>query len=535
MCGIYGHLTTKKELYTHLYDEFMKTSHRGPDQSTFIQRSFEKMSMTLGFHWLKITGEGNQPFCKDGVYLICNGEIYNHKELIEKHSLTPSTTSDCEVILQLYLKNGIQNVLDEIDGVFAFALFDSNHNVIYLARDIYGVRPLFTGNSSGGEFGEFVFSSEGKSIERYNPQPFPPGHLQKISITDLGIFALETIPFFDVHSIESIKDDTSVIKKNLTESVIKRLQSEAKTGFLLSGGLDSSIVLSIACKYYFQHEHDDPIHVFSIGTKDNSPDVKSAKEVVEFLQNKYSELNLQHHIVDFNPHDGIHALPVVIYHLESYDTTTVRASTPMLLIAKYIAENTDVRVVMSGEGSDELFGGYLYFHSAPSDEEFENETRRLLSELYLYDNLRADRTMSAWGLELRVPFLDRKFTESVLSLKSSIKRPNGKDMEKQILRDCFKSDGSQKYLPDHLLYRQKEAFSDAVGMNFQNSVKTMAKILYPTEEKCSEREKFYYGNIYMMSLPNLLPHVMNTWLPKWIDTNGEPSATVLDVHLDNKN
>lgn len=594
MCGIFGYfiINPGSNQYdysndTEIYKQSNLIKYRGPDKCSHVQKYVDPFYFQLAFQRLNVVGgeNGDQPFTSDVGMCVCNGEIYNYQELIEKYSLEMKTKSDCEVILKLYklFECDISKVIKELDGVFAFCLFDTISRKIYLARDPYGVRPLFYGTSQNttpnlqpyneegqkGKFIDFAFGSEAKTLEYLNPQPILPGKIYTFSLhgEEHSILNLDITPYFDINEFvcndeENINEDEirNTFKEKLELAVIKRIKqfhskgNESELGFLLSGGVDSSIVLAIAVKWFSEQGWDDvkyPLNVFSIGDLNESPDLKAATHVVEFLNEKYNYNGkdiIKHHIVEFNPFVALYNISNVIYQLESYDITTVRASIPMYLLSKYIKQNTNVKVIMSGEGSDELLGGYLYFHYSPSPKEFEDECKRLLSELYLYDNLRADRSTAAWGLEVRVPFLDLDFTTYALTIPTSLKRPTLKDengkggkCEKELLRKTFSSqlpitpEGDAKlsegeYLPNSVLWRQKEAFSDAVGMTYQTLVKNIVSNMFDDSITLAEKEELYYKNSYLSVLPNIQAHVLKRWVPRWIETNGEPSATVLDIH-----
>lgn len=522
MCAIFSFI--KKGIITaeeleKIKEQFYRLQHRGPDHTSF--EIVEKWGYTvfLGFHRLSIVGlseQSNDLLQDDGVYLTCNGEIYNYKSLIKKYNLTMRTDSDCEVILQLYrlYPDHIIDILKELDGVFAFVLYDSNRRKIIASRDRIGVRPLF---ASADMHESISFASEGKALDDLTT-PFHPGHVLIKTLGGSGDIVnwVPEPPRFNAPYTVA-KD---IIKELLIESVKKRLISDRPIGFLVSGGLDSSLVASIAQKLL-----NKPITTFSIGIK-GSPDLVAARKVADFLQS-------EHHEIIITTEDILHALPDVIHANESFDITTTRASIPMYLIAKYIRENTDIKVIFSGEGADELFGGYLYFHNAPSPKEFQNETVRLLKELYRYDVLRADRTTAVWGLELRVPFLDADLLQYVTGIDPQHKMPSEHGIEKAIIRHAF--DG---YLPESVLYRQKEAFSDGVGYSSVHALKEYA--ISCDEEVASVLENFaqpvtpearmyyrifcdYYNTQYGL-------YTEKYWMPRWFEDVTDPSATVLNVH-----
>jgi asparagine synthase (glutamine-hydrolysing) len=537
MCGIFGYLKKDGNELTDdvIYKQFRKTRHRGPDKSTFSVTSFNDHPFIMGFHRLSIMGleSGDQPFCEGGVSLIVNGEIYNYKQLIHEHNLPIRSESDCEVIIHLYIKYGIEKTIDLVDGVWAFILADSTKKKLYFARDMYGVRPLFYADNDN----EIVVASQVSNVKTWrNCRSVLPRHIYQVSIDDGGVTTTVT-PYLDVMYSDtglynvwpSVSDDVTQIYPLFRKAVEKRLVAEKPLGFLLSGGLDSSLVLSVSLEIMSDKGDTRDIDVFTIGSKNESSDVTASLELVEWLRALYKN-TINHHIVDFSEDDwGGFVVNDVIKHLESWDTTTVRASVPMYLLSKYIRENTDVKVIMSGEGADELFGGYLYFHRSPSSQEFEKESRRLLSDLYLYDVLRADRTTSAWGLEVRVPFLDKNFSTYVMSIKTDLKRPQifddtGRKIEKFLLRSAC----GNSVLPNSILWRVKNGMSDGVGTVYQKWVQTKAQEIYSgLSPSLSERE--YYRDIftchYSVCLQELIPY---TWMPQWSpDAGDDPSGLLL--------
>jgi asparagine synthase (glutamine-hydrolysing) len=519
--------------------------HRGPDSSNYININSR---VSFGFQRLAIidpSDKSNQPLYLDNIVLICNGEIFNYHEIIQENGFQTRTDSDCEVIMHLYKKYGIHQTVDMLDAEFSFILYDNDKDLIYVARDAYGVRPLFLGMAGNS----IILASEIKAMLPLNDnnikiEPFLPGHYMEINVANRAINSY--IKYFNIDILPSCYCDGygygqdgdghgpihSKINELFTSAVVKRLMSDRPIGCLLSGGLDSSLVTSIVSRYI------PNLQCFSIGL-DGGIDIIAAKKVVNFL--KIPTAN--HHIVNFTVEEGLSAIRDVIYHLESYDITTIRASTPQYLLAKYIRTNTDIKVLYSGEGSDELFGGYQYSKLAPSDMDLHWDTVRLLNELYLYDNLRTDRTTAAWGLEVRIPFLDKKFTQYILDLDPSLKRSSMELMEKMLLRESFKNNS---YLPDEILYRPKEAFSDAVSSKEVSWYKTLStyidiavsdeefalsSIKYPYNTP-QTKEALYYRNIFTELYPidnidKIIPHY---WLPKWQGDISDPSATVLKCY-----
>tara|TARA_B110000977_G_scaffold201113_1_gene294199 strand:+ start:740 stop:2344 length:1605 start_codon:yes stop_codon:yes gene_type:complete len=524
MCGIFfiQGVTSMKVLK----DNFKLISHRGPD-NTKIKDSLKQFQVDkfFGFHRLAIHGltdVGDQPLSKHKSILICNGEIYNYKALASAFvdGLRYETKSDCEIILDLYKcienKSTLCNLLD---GVFAFVLYDEENESLFCARDPIGVRPLFYGYVDGN----ICFSSELKALKNIctNISEFPPGHYYSnyefVNYTPLGVdFNLAT---------EQCSHET--LRNLLIGAVEKRLDSERPVGFFLSGGLDSSLVCAIASRIL-----KTQINTFSIGIND-SPDLKNAAIVAKHINSIHTEIK-------FTTDEALNILHEVIYQLESYDCTTIRASVPMYIMAKHVSEKTDFKVMLSGEGADELFGGYLYFHNAPTHEAFHNETQHLLRHVHKYDVLRADRCTAGHGLELRVPFFDKALRNYVNHIHPTFKRPVN-NMEKHILREAFDVD---EYLPKEVLYRQKNGMSDAVGYTWVDFIRNYANS--QIDDKCFEAE-ISVRNLYTKNVPvskeellyrqiyekyygkiDLLPHI---WRPKYTNIL-DPSAKLLDEFTD---
>lgn len=533
MCGIFGVLSKfefNQEYKTIIEKSFDTIHYRGPD---FHDLKCFNNRIVLGFHRLSIIGKENSMILhskENDVYMTCNGEIYNYQWLYQKYGFDKVSESDCEIIIHLYTyyleheEYTIKDLLNELDGVFAFVLIDLKNNKKLVARDRYGVRPLY--HSKITNIGN-VFASEGKSLvdlvddTKYIYQ-FPPScyvfnDLLDDDVGDAGDVSEtgDTLPFtnyYDLYehaTLHHLYEDQihQNIRLYLNSAVKKRLMTERPIGFLLSGGLDSSLIASIGNRFI-----DGPITTFSIGFE-NSPDLINARKVAD-------DLKSNHHEVILTPDDLEMNLTGVIYALETPDITTIRASLPMYILSKYIRENTDIKVIFSGEGSDEIFGGYLYFHNAPSYHSFQKECCRLLDNLHKYDLLRGDRTTAHFGLELRVPFLDKDFTEFILNIDGYWKSTK-RGMEKQILRDAY---AHQDYLPDDILYRQKEAFSDGVG---SQSVRLLKQLT-------NQNEKEYYKKQCDAMFQEKIVNIHELWMPKWNDHIDDPSATYLSVHQSNK-
>lgn len=533
MCGIFFNYHSKRSKDQDVLQCGYKLKHRGPTSSTVKQFDYNNGDLvTMVFHRLSIMGisDGDQPFFSDGVYVMCNGEIYNYKEIIDEYKLDVKTHSDCEVIFAYYktidassdkhLK--LTQFLSNLRGEFAFIIFDTRTNCIFAGRDRCGVRPLFFNY----EFYSFTFASELKGIPGGKGTQIEPDKCHKFDINN-SVFT--SLNYFRLAPKLSYKDA-------LIRAVDERLKSEAPIGFLLSGGFDSSIVLSIASELL---PKDQVISVFTIGFSKDAPDVLNAIKVVSYLKEKYGQFRYIHYIHICDIKEGIRYIPDVIESLESFDTTTVRASTPMWIIAKFIRNNTSIKRVLSGEGSDELNGSYLYFHSAPDEKEFTEERIRLLNDIHYFDGLRADRTISAHGLELSTPFLDTSVIEAGLTPeigKEMYKTMKESGMEKKLIRDMFVG-----YLPDEILYRTKEAFSDAVSYDWRKSIQRYAESKFKgkvTNESCPELdtkspEENWYRLEFQRLYPNQSPKNSTPyfWLPKWVYLqNRDPSATVLDIH-----
>ena len=561
MCGIFALLnyTNAKsiidcdlincDLITH---NFNKGVNRGPESSTIIFN--ESLNYVKGFHRLAINGlnnESNQPLNFESCSLICNGEIYNYKQLYKMMNITPTTDSDCEVIIHLYLKYGIHQTLRMLDGVFAFVLFTPD--TIFVARDPYGVRPLYLIGSSDSLLG---FTSELKTlsnIANYIGQPvnhFLPGSVMTInkvthSVNDNTVWKIKDYLSYHTPSFSYSSDsflssanhlDFDVelktylkgIFKTLMSSVTKRYATtERPIACLLSGGLDSSLIAAIVCSIHKQsnqnnqpNKNSSKIETYSIGLPD-SEDIKYARIVADYIGSKHTEIIV-------SEQDMLDAIPEVIVAIESYDTTSVRASIGNYLIGKYIKTHSEAKVIFNGDGSDELCGGYLYMSSCPDSIEYDKETLRLLKDIYLFDVLRSDKSISSHGLEPRTPFLDKAFVNYYLSIPLEVRNHNlsGK-MEKYLLRMAFEE---SKLLPPEILWRKKEAFSDGVS----NKGKSLFTIIQDyTDTKITDaslnqkqKEKKYYKDIFDAAYPNQSHIVPYFWMPKYINSD-DPSARTL--------
>jgi asparagine synthase (glutamine-hydrolysing) len=510
MCGIFGIINNN---YDNNNNKSNLIKYRGPENT--IVKSHPKKYFFC-FHRLCINDlseEANQPFETDEYIIMCNGEIYNYKQLIKTFNLDCKTNSDCEVICKLYEIMNVVDLCKLLDGVFACCIYDKKKEVSYLFRDRIGVRPLFyeTGETGKDDDIYLKFASEAKCLDNNILQLTP----STILVYDILENDIRFDKFYELPMTCYLYKQETVIKhinKLLTNSVNKRLLSDRPIGCLLSGGLDSSIIASLLTKL-----SNKPIKTFSVGFKD-SVDLVKAKQVSEYLKTDHYEL-----ILDYD--DAIKQIPNVIKCLESYDVTTIRASIGMYLLSKYISENHPEKVIFSGEGADEIFGGYLYFHKVPSPEDFFHESYRLVTELPYFDVLRADRCTSHFGLELRVPFLDKDMISYCMSLNPELRKPT-QGIEKYILRQAFKDN----YLPEHIVYRKKEAFSDGVGGEkkpFFSHIHDYIRNLdeYKKIENIDHLEMKYYKDIFD-SYYNF-PCIPHYWMPNWVENVFNPSARIL--------
>ncbi len=461
MCGItcaFDLKESSEKLRPQLLEMSKKIRHRGPDWSGI----YSDENAILAHERLAIVdpASGKQPlFSPDGkLVLAANGEIYNHLDLRKEFegSYEFKTQSDCEVILALYQKYG-NNFIDKMNGIFGFAIFDSEKDEYFIARDHMGIIPLYMGWDVNGTF---YVSSELKALEGYctKIELFPPGHYLHSSTGELVRWYERD--WMDFEAVKENQTSIEEVGKALEDAVHRQLMSDVPYGVLLSGGLDSSVTSAIAKKYALKRvESGDTsdawwpqLHSFSVGLE-GSPDLAAARKVADHI-------GTVHHEIVFTIQEGLDAIKDVIYNLETYDITTVRASTPMYLMARVI-KSMGIKMVLSGEGADELFGGYLYFHKAPSAKDFHEETVRKLDKLHMYDCLRANKSLAAWGIEGRVPFLDKEFMDVAMRINPQDKMINGERMEKWGVRKAFES-----YLPESVAWRQKEQFSDGVGYSW---------------------------------------------------------------------
>lgn len=508
MCGIIGAfdlIESEERIRFRVLEMARRIRHRGPDWSGI----FSTDGAVLAHERLAIVDprSGSQPlYSEDGkVVLVVNGEIYNHSELRESLSdYHFSTASDSEVILALYLKKGI-DFLEDLNGIFSFALYDLRDGSYFIARDHIGIIPLYYGRD---DLGQLFVASELKSLEGFcsSIAQFPPGSqlYSKRGSTPEQWYSRDWKSF---EAVDSNSTDLAVLRDALEGAVSRQLMSDVPYGVLLSGGLDSSVIAAITKKYASQHadlhntqdKKEIQLHSFAVGLK-GAPDLVAAQRAADYI-------GTIHHEVNFTIQEGLDAIRDVIFHLETYDVTTVRASTPMYLLARVI-KSMGIKMVLSGEGSDELFGGYLYFHKAPNAREFHEETVRKLDKLYLYDCLRANKSLAAWGVEGRVPFLDKEFIDVAMRLHPKDKMIQEGRMEKWVVRKSF-----EDYLPESIAWRQKEQFSDGVGYSWIDTLKAQAEELisdadfdvatdrFPINTPKS-KEEYYYRMIFESHFPS---------------------------------
>ena len=516
MCGIVCAFDLKEsseKLRSQILEMSKSIRHRGPDWSGIY--SNEKAILAHERLAIVDPASGKQPLFNEdkSLVLAANGEIYNHQELrkqfeaTEQNGWIPSytfqTQSDCEVILALYQKKG-SAFLDDLNGIFGFAIYDSKKDEYFVARDHMGIIPLYIGWDKNGTF---YVASELKALEGVcnKIEVFPPGHF--MSSKDGKLIKWYQRDWMEYDAVKENQTSIDELRDALEAAVHRQLMSDVPYGVLLSGGLDSSITSAIAKKYAQKRiESGDTqeawwpqLHSFSIGL-DGSPDLAAAQIVSDHI-------GTIHHEVTFTIQEGLDAIRDVIYHLETYDITTIRASTPMYLLARAI-KAMGIKMVLSGEGADEIFGGYLYFHKAPSAKDFHEENVRKLDKLHMYDCLRANKSLASWGIEGRVPFLDKEFMDVAMRINPEDKMINGERMEKWVLRKAF-----EDMLPKSVAWRQKEQFSDGVGYDWIDNLKEMvdlevsdeqlenAKYKFPIQTP-SSKEEFYYRSIFADHFPS---------------------------------
>ena len=576
MCGIFA-----------LLNDSNFSSSFGSQSSDFIQKQFNKgkprgpefskltsggINLLLGFHRLAINGlndKSNQPITIGAVTLICNGEIYNYKELYSLMKVTPKTDSDCEVIIHLYLKYGIKQTLQMLDGVFAFILCDNTNvlknnskispNKVYIGRDPYGVRPLYILKHATNKKKTIGLASDLKCLSEF--QPIDDGY--SIEHFQPGTYSYYELPHTAMAYWKCVKENKSYhstgfnstivscalpceigvsmgIKNYFMQAVEKRCTTtERPIACLLSGGLDSSLVTALVNEFR-RHSMpgSDPLETYSIGLAD-SEDLKYAKIVADYLGTKHTEIIL-------TEQDFLDAIPEVIYAIESYDTTSVRASIGNYLLGKYISKNSEAKVIFNGDGSDELCGGYLYMHKCPDAIEFDKESRRLLKDIHKFDVLRSDKCIASHGLEPRTPFLDRSWVQYYLSIDPRIRYHPGNSgqCEKYLLRNAFsekffKNIEGKPLLPDSILWRRKEAFSDGVSKTSRSLYQIIEEYIDTLPDfKVSEqgvnavtKEQKFYKSIFEKHYPCALNIIPYYWMPKYVNAT-DSSARTLALYND---
>lgn len=485
MCGIVCTFNLKKpeeQLRPQLLKMSVKLRHRGPDCSGIF--SCDKAILTHERLSIVDPASGKQPLVsKDGqLILAVNGEIYNHRDIRKKyeHAYEFLTQSDCEVILALYRDKG-PDFLEELNGIFAFALYDREKDLFLIGRDHIGIIPLYQGWDRDGAY---YVASELKALEGFcnKIEEFLPGHYYYSP--DGRPTQWYSRDWMEYDRVKENVSDVEELRKAMEDAVQRQLMSDVPYGVLLSGGLDSSIISAVAKKFAAKRVETDnredawwpQLHSFAIGLE-GSPDLVAARKVAKHIGSI-------HHEIEYTVQEGLDAIRDVIYHIETYDVTTVRASTPMYLIARYI-KSMGVKMVLSGEGADEIFGGYLYFHKAPDAEEFHKETVRKLSKLHQYDCLRANKSLAAWGVEGRVPFLDKEFLDVAMRLNPKDKMSGNGKIEKYILRKAF-----EDYLPAEVAWRQKEQFSDGVGYSWIDTLKEISNQQVTDEQMANVHHRF---------------------------------------------
>ena len=580
MCGIFG-ILGNTEITPEIMTAFEHGRARGPESSSLTVYE----NAIIGFHRLAINGlnvTSNQPFIKGDLVLTCNGEIYNFKELTRENNIVLSTNSDCEIILELYRLFGIEYTLNVLDGVFAFSIYNMRTDELILARDPYGVRPLYITNNpishDNQDKHRFIYASEIKSIYALATNPelimeFTPGSYMRI-IDFMQQPNKELEIFFNKYTAfpcRIIKYNNTVenpalsldIYAMINEAVRKRVEGtcERPVACLLSGGLDSSLICALVDKYYQNNKSGHKLETYSIGLP-GSEDLKYARQVAVHLQT-------DHHEIVVTEEDFFNAIPEVIYAIESYDTTTVRASVGNYLVAKWIREHSEAKVVFNGDGADELMGGYLYFHKAPSATHFDMECKRLLNDISQYDVQRSDRSISSNGLEPRTPFLDRRWVEFYLSIDKTTRFHAGNGQcEKYLIRKAVQ-DYEPSLLPSEVLWRTKEAFSDGVSsqqrswfeiiqerveemvnrdailkgeinaligkntINIMNTSNTSLDGLdkYQIHNRPKTLEQAYYRYLYNRDYLGCEDTIPYFWMPRFIEAN-DASARTLDIYRD---
>ena len=524
MCGIFAAIDSSLPI-DQLKSWSEKVAHRGPDNSRIKQFGDR---VIFGFHRLRINGvneASDQPMHLDGTYLIANAEIFNHKELEDKYGFTMKSQSDCEVILHMYNKFGFERTIKELDAEFALVIYDSKKDIVFAARDHLGIRGMYVGTKGT----ERYFASEAKALVFCDEvKHFPPRATWRSDTPDT--FTKYYDLKFSQHEDQSETTHLRKINELLVDAVKKRMMSDRKIGCLLSGGLDSSLISAIVAR---AAEDTKDIHTFSIGME-GSPDLVAAQAVADHI-------GTTHHSIQAEEADFIQALKDTVYKCGSYDVTTIRASVGHQLVSNWIKDNSDVKVIFTGETADE-FGSYLYFQNAPTPAAFQDEAIRLLEDIHYFDMLRGDRSVSSAGLEARVPFADKKFMDYYMGIEPEQRMFDDTRMEKYLIRKAFEA---ENLLPDSVLWRRKNGFSDSVSKkdkSWSTVIKEFVDTQISDEEYESEKGKFtfetpltkegyFYRKIfneyYGAACDQLTPY---QWLPKWCGDVVDPSARVLEIY-----
>lgn len=564
MCGIWFYLTRPDLIKSsglnkqELYNKYMTVQPRGPDNSEL--KYLPDYGLMIGFHRLKIMDQstkGDQPFILEDelkvIYVICNGEIYNYKALTKQYELVLNSGSDCEVIGHLYLKLGIDTLVKELNGEFAFCIFECNKVTkevkVIMSRDVCGVRPLYITTTSTSLMGASILNGllyDASNPTQTSPRQFPPRQYAVLSNVDFQLhfttyFKFENIPCVYNLSNSTLAEIHTLIRNTLKECVRDRVMSDRKIGALVSGGVDSSLNASLLAEVC--HEAGITLYTFSISTHKNSPDEIAARKVATHIKSIHT------HILK-PPHEGLQARKKVIRVIGSYDVTSVRASTWQLLLMEWISQNTDIKVLIIGDGADEVASGYKYNFNAPNPSALHDEAIFRTNDIHHFDGKRADRCISVCGLEARLPFLDKRFVSLYLSIDPALRMPSHPGLfneiepqEKRLLRQAF---DVTDYLPKEILYRPKEAFSDGVSLmgeswfeiiqkdiakqkdlqHYLDDLSTYDNHIVPTsiEEACY---RMIFRSIFGQFAESVVPY---KWLPKWCGNVTDPSARVLSVY-----
>tara|TARA_B100001063_G_scaffold66696_1_gene60687 strand:- start:337 stop:2064 length:1728 start_codon:yes stop_codon:yes gene_type:complete len=562
MCGIFALLCNNKFAKDDIIHDkwcniFRKGRMRGPEHSIYKQHINEQL--VLGFHRLAINGLdeiSNQPITLGNITVICNGEIYNYKELYFEYGFQSTTNSDCEIIIHLYKQFGIEKAIELLDGVFAFVLDDSDKNIVHIGRDPFGVRPMYIFENES----MFGLGSEMKVLHDLGKGTIshvPPGTYSSLSLNTEGWrFVKRNIQYYDLNIIyndnekinyteneDKLRELYTEIRNRLISSVQKRVvTTDRPIACLLSGGLDSSLICALVQRQVNFLYPDKKVETYSIGLE-GSEDLYYAERVAKYIGTKHTSV-----VVD--ELTFLNAIPDVVKSIETYDTTTIRASVGNYLVSKYISENSEAKVIFNGDGADELMGGYMYFHACPDSKEFNTECKRLLKNIHNYDVLRSDKSISSWGLEARTPLLDKNWVSFYLSLPIQLRNHNlSKGIEKKLIRTAFsypllfENKDMKPILPDEVLWRKKEAFSDGVSKQsrswfqiIQESVElidnldsiSIPKHLKTFGQPITQEQKYYYM-LFHSNYPTRESILKYYWMPNYIKST-DSSARTLSVY-----